>query len=365
MPNPFRGGCIAAELYDSTVITSAIPVRLATAADVDDLAALLHDFNTEFETPTPGAEVLAPRLRSLLGGSSTFAMLCGASPIGFGLVTLRWNVWFVGLVGIIDELYVEPSSRGRGVGTALMAGIELECRARSVEYVEINVDAGDDGPRRFYERLGYAGVEDTGEPALYYSRELRQLTSSRYVAPFREGSAIGAGPGTLRPQPRLRDCLDPDVQRGSGRTTGSTCISDMLHHDLEFVCSKLRELDGDVCAEVGAPFDTRDAGDCVKVAVSEVERHDQSVPDRKADRFVECQQQTAEGDVDGLRARQLLFSGGGDPGGHRNGVPGMPSSLVHPPGLPAQRGFDTHSEPNHPFDSRDFSRRSDRASSAP
>ena len=116
-PASFEEGCIAAELYDSTMITAAIPVRLATAADVDDLAALLHDFNTEFETPTPGAEVLAPRLRSLLGGSSTFAMLCGASPIGFGLVTLRWKVWFVGLVGIIDEF--TSSRRHVGAGSAL------------------------------------------------------------------------------------------------------------------------------------------------------------------------------------------------------------------------------------------------------
>ncbi len=77
----------------------------------------------------------------------------------------------------------------------------------------------------------------------------------------------------MRPQPcvvtRLR--LDPDVQRGSVHTTGNTCISDVLHHDLEFVCSKLRELDGYVCAEVDTPLDTCDAGDCVKVAISEVE----------------------------------------------------------------------------------------------
>ena len=99
------------------MITAAILVRLATAADVDDLAALLHDFSTEFETPTPGAEVLAPRLRSLLGGSSTFAMLCGASPIGFGLVTLRWKVWFVGLVRFIDEF--TSSRRHVGAGSAL------------------------------------------------------------------------------------------------------------------------------------------------------------------------------------------------------------------------------------------------------
>ena len=122
----------------------------------------------------PGAAVLEQRLEKLLTTSMTFAVIAGDSPLGFALVTLRTNVWFDGLVALIDELYVEPSLRSGGISTALMALVEQECRARSVEYVEINVDEGDTDARRFYERLGYSGVDpDSGEPAIYYSRELR------------------------------------------------------------------------------------------------------------------------------------------------------------------------------------------------
>jgi GNAT superfamily N-acetyltransferase len=155
-------------------MNSTSTIRLAGLDDAQDLASLLHKFNTEFDTPTPGVAVLAPRVRSLLAGSSTFAVLADSdNPIGFALVTLRPNVWFDGPVALVDELYVKPMSRGSGIGTALMARVEQECRARSVDYLEINVDAGDTDARRFYERLGYRGVDpDTGEPALYYSREL-------------------------------------------------------------------------------------------------------------------------------------------------------------------------------------------------
>jgi GNAT superfamily N-acetyltransferase len=155
-----------------------IAILLATDDDAYQVASLLHDFNTEFDTPTPGVDVLAPRLRALLAGPSTFAVLAvperdSESPIGFALVTLRPNVWFDGPVALVDELYVERESRSRGTGAALMARVEQECRARSVEYVEINVDEGDVDARRFYERLGYSGVDpDTSQPALYYSREL-------------------------------------------------------------------------------------------------------------------------------------------------------------------------------------------------
>ena len=55
-------------------------VRLATIDDAGALAQLLHDFNTEFDTPTPPVDVLTARLRDLLAGDSTFAMLAGARP---------------------------------------------------------------------------------------------------------------------------------------------------------------------------------------------------------------------------------------------------------------------------------------------
>ena len=43
----------------------SLPVRRATPADAGIAAHLLHDFNTEYATPTPGVQVLAARLRTL------------------------------------------------------------------------------------------------------------------------------------------------------------------------------------------------------------------------------------------------------------------------------------------------------------
>lgn len=152
--------------------TIGSPVRLATPDDACRLAQLLHDFNTEFDTETPGPSPIAHRLRELLAGDTTFCAVAGEPIVGLGLVTLRTNVWFERPVALLDELYVVPPLRSGGIGTALMALIEATCRERAVEQMEINVDEGDHDARRFYERHGYRSGEGDadGERALFYER---------------------------------------------------------------------------------------------------------------------------------------------------------------------------------------------------
>jgi GNAT superfamily N-acetyltransferase len=147
--------------------------RLATVADAAEVARLLHDFNTEFDTPSPGVGVLAPRLQTLLAGDSTFAILAGTPSVAVALITVRPNVWYEGRVALLDELYVEPSRRGQGIGTGIIELLVATCQERGVDLIEINVDQADVDAQRFYERHGFAGVDpDTGERAFYYFREL-------------------------------------------------------------------------------------------------------------------------------------------------------------------------------------------------
>ncbi|CAH0263288.1 Mycothiol acetyltransferase [Microbacterium sp. Bi98] len=143
--------------------------RRATPHDAARLAELLHAFNTEFDTETPGVEVLAERLRTLLGGTSTFAVLGGDPAVGLALVTLRPNVWSEGPVALLDEMYVEPAHRGGGVGGAVLRHMVEICRELGVAAIEINVDESDAAAMRFYERHGFSGVDpDSGERAFYF-----------------------------------------------------------------------------------------------------------------------------------------------------------------------------------------------------
>ncbi|MCF6378294.1 GNAT family N-acetyltransferase [Nocardioides KLBMP 9356] len=137
-------------------------VRRAATADAEVLARLLWDFNTEFETEVDDVDVLTGRFTRLLGLDEVVAVLAedDRAAVGFALVVLRPAIWFDGPVAQLDELYVVPHLRDRGIGTQVL---DL-CRGLAAEQgapeMHINVDEVDADTRRFYERHGFVNVED-------------------------------------------------------------------------------------------------------------------------------------------------------------------------------------------------------------
>src|SRR5471032_3015547 len=176
-----RCSCQLPILCDTLAGMEQIPMdapRVATLTEVASVAGLLDAFNRELDTPTPGKAVLAARLGWLFAGGDVVALLTGDPAVAVALLTLRPNVWYDGPVALLDELYVAPEVRGRGLGSALLAAAEAVTRQHGGELLEINVDGDDTGARRFYERHGYVNSEPgEGQPLLYYYREMGNATS--------------------------------------------------------------------------------------------------------------------------------------------------------------------------------------------
>jgi len=76
----------------------------------------------------------------------------GGAPCGF---LSSWEG--VGGAGQVEDLYVRPDARGRGVAAALLRhGIE-DCRRHGAAAIVIVADA-DDTPKSAYARIGFAPV---------------------------------------------------------------------------------------------------------------------------------------------------------------------------------------------------------------
>jgi ribosomal protein S18 acetylase RimI-like enzyme len=57
--------------------------------------------------------------------------------------------------GIIQNVYVRPESRDRGIGTALMDTCEAELSDRGADVIALEAMAANDAARRLYKRRGY------------------------------------------------------------------------------------------------------------------------------------------------------------------------------------------------------------------
>lgn len=63
-----------------------LAVRCASAADANAIGQLLHDFNREYDDPTPGPSVLAERIGRLMGAAGTVVVVGGPGPDGLAVL---------------------------------------------------------------------------------------------------------------------------------------------------------------------------------------------------------------------------------------------------------------------------------------
>lgn len=150
-------------------------IRLADPADAPVVGRLLHDFNVEFDSPTPAADAFTRRFAELLARDDVLVVLAeaDATATGFGYLTLRPTPYGDGPLAQLEELYVLPDLRDGGIGTQLLTAALDEAERRGAIEMHINVDEVDEDTRRFYERHGFSNIEaGTNWRMLCYVREL-------------------------------------------------------------------------------------------------------------------------------------------------------------------------------------------------
>lgn len=149
-------------------------MRPAELADAEVIGRLLHDFDTEFDEPTPGPRALGERVRQLIAAGEITVLLAGTAPHGLAVLRFRPALRTDALDCYVEELYVVPDRRGQGLGRALMeATIEL-ARKEGASHIDLGTGEDDVAARALYEALGFSnrGGRRGGPVNYFYEREL-------------------------------------------------------------------------------------------------------------------------------------------------------------------------------------------------
>lgn len=133
------------------------PAPTAQAAAISDL---LFRQLAEHDLPADRA-LVSGAVTGILTDQRTGFLLAahsGAQVIGVAYVAMIWSLEHGGLSSWLEELYVLPDWRGRGVGADLLRASLVQARARGCLMMDLEVTADHARAARLYEREGFEAL---------------------------------------------------------------------------------------------------------------------------------------------------------------------------------------------------------------
>lgn len=136
-------------------------VRLANERDAEALAALMSAQLAEHERPQD-PERLANAVQQVLKtpdlGFFIVAEQAGQI-LGAAYIFFMQSLEHGGRTAWLDEIYVTPHERNRGLGTLLLHAVCGEVKRRGCPAMELEVDVAHEGAAHLYERLGFQALQ--------------------------------------------------------------------------------------------------------------------------------------------------------------------------------------------------------------
>jgi GNAT superfamily N-acetyltransferase len=133
-------------------------VSSATRAELAEVVALLHTQLVEHAISTQG-DVLERAVAGMLERPDRGVILVardGGAVVGVAWVSFTWSCEHGGQTAWLEELYVVPALRGRGLGRAMLLEAEARARAAGCAAVDLEVDAEHTRAARLYQREGFS-----------------------------------------------------------------------------------------------------------------------------------------------------------------------------------------------------------------
>jgi GNAT superfamily N-acetyltransferase len=131
--------------------------RIAEISDLAILIELVREFHKN-EKLSFDENIDSDVLRHFLADESlgkAYLVQQEDEVLGYIILTLGYSLEYRGRDAFIDEFYICPTHRGKGIGTQMLAFAEDACRELGVRSLHLEVDFENSDAQRLYDRVGY------------------------------------------------------------------------------------------------------------------------------------------------------------------------------------------------------------------
>jgi ribosomal protein S18 acetylase RimI-like enzyme len=138
-------------------VTSASTLRNARASDVPALLALQAAYYRDDGYPFVESVARGVWERLLADGKLGRAWVVEAGPelVGYVVLTLGYSLEYQGLDAFVDEVYLRPEWRGRGLGRAALERAESASVELGVRALHLEIERGKDEAQGLYRSFGF------------------------------------------------------------------------------------------------------------------------------------------------------------------------------------------------------------------
>jgi GNAT superfamily N-acetyltransferase len=137
-------------------------VWLAQPHEADAVAGLMLAFRDHLDLSGPTDEEMRAGVERLLRDAETEFLLAaagdGEAAAGVAQLRFRYGVWRAGGDCLLEDLFVDETARGTGIGRALVAATLDRARARGCRRVELDTNERNDAALRLYGGFGFSAT---------------------------------------------------------------------------------------------------------------------------------------------------------------------------------------------------------------
>jgi GNAT superfamily N-acetyltransferase len=133
----------------------------AAVSDCRECAQLLVEQLSEHGVDASAGQLSRVLERVVADGARGFVLLARDERriVGIAYVAVILSAEHCGPVAWLEELYVTPSYRSRGIGTALVNAVLERARETDIVAIDLEIDAGHSRAESLYRRLGFRPLE--------------------------------------------------------------------------------------------------------------------------------------------------------------------------------------------------------------